>query len=320
MKSSWSRGLSTSWQKSSPTRQALQSPRLDTVRLAPYYLTHIRGQTHDLSEWFRIFALINLTLKKCQGFIDLTQVEAQQLRLEQPLRTPSQARSRLRFESNDPSEEEEDTSEPLSGPSLSSWDQIPKTPAMSTEGFSTQEERHSWTSNNGLPADLVRTIHSLQTGLAENANGLLLMHREVTSRWLLTSDDLKLLQGQQAVLKSQVAAQAATSRDGEGASSKLKEMQEKVSNVLSDLAQAEQRLKDLEAANVLLENKDKTLEHRVDALQTKEGQLSEQLVATLLLVRDLKASGLPPPLLGENHFDLTEDGQETLLSLSKLSG
>jgi hypothetical protein len=29
---------------------------------------------------------------------------------------------------------------------------------------------------------LVRTIHSLQTGLEENANGLLLMHREMSSR------------------------------------------------------------------------------------------------------------------------------------------
>jgi hypothetical protein len=34
--------------------------------------------------------LINLTLENFPGIIDLTQVEAQQLRLDQPLRTPSQ--------------------------------------------------------------------------------------------------------------------------------------------------------------------------------------------------------------------------------------
>jgi hypothetical protein len=77
-------------------------------------------------------------------------------------------------------------------------------------------------------------------------------------------------------------------------------MQEKVLNVLGDLSQAEQRLEDLEAANKsLLENKDKTLEYQVNPLQTKEKQLSEQLVATLLLVRDLKALGLPPSFGGE---------------------
>jgi chromosome segregation ATPase len=167
---------------------------------------------------------------------------------------------------------------------------------MTTKGFSTEEERHFWTADKGIPADLVRTIHSLQTGLEENANGLLLMHGEISSRWLLISDDLKLLQGQQAILRSQVlAAQAATSRDGEGATVNLKEMQEKVSNVLGDLSQAEQRLKDLEVVKSLLKNKAQTLETQVSALETKEKQLSEQLVATLLLVRDFKASGLPPP-------------------------
>jgi hypothetical protein len=137
------------------------------------------------------------------------------------------------------------------------------------------------------------------------------MHREISSRWLLISDDLKLLQGQQVILRSQVAAQAATSGDGDFTSSNLKEIQEKVSNVLRGLAQADQRLKDLEAAKALLENQDETLEHRVDALQAKEKQLSEQLVATLLLVRDLKSSGSPPPLSAEKHFDLTGDGQES---------
>jgi chromosome segregation ATPase len=182
---------------------------------------------------------------------------------------------------------------------MSSLDQIPETPAMTTQGFSTEEEQHLWMADKGLPANLVKTIHSLQTGLEENANGLLLMHREISSRWLLISDDLKLLQGQQAVLRSQVAAQAASLRDSEGATVNLKEMQEKVSNVLSDLSQAEQRLKDLEAAKSLLKNKAQTLESQVSALQTKEKQLSKQLLATLLLVRDLQASGLSPPLWGQ---------------------
>jgi hypothetical protein len=44
------------------------------------------------------------------------------------------------------------------------WDIIPETPVMSEEGFSTEEECQSWSSSTGVPANLVRTIHSyLQT-------------------------------------------------------------------------------------------------------------------------------------------------------------
>jgi hypothetical protein len=75
--------------KYSPTRQGLQSPKLDTSRLTSYYVTHLEAQTHDLNEWYMIFALINLTLNNCHW----VQVDQQEQHLGQPLQTPSRART-----------------------------------------------------------------------------------------------------------------------------------------------------------------------------------------------------------------------------------
>jgi hypothetical protein len=81
--------------KYSPTRQGLlQSPTLDTSCLASYYVTHLEAQTHDLNEWCRIFALVNLTLNNFQGTINRVQVDQQEQRLGQLLQTPSRARTR----------------------------------------------------------------------------------------------------------------------------------------------------------------------------------------------------------------------------------
>jgi hypothetical protein len=79
--------------KSSPTRQDLQSPKLDTSRLVVYYVTHLEGQAHDLNEWYRIFALVNLTLDNFPGTIDQDHVDQQEQRLVQPLQTPARART-----------------------------------------------------------------------------------------------------------------------------------------------------------------------------------------------------------------------------------
>jgi hypothetical protein len=51
-------------------------------------------------------------------------------------------------------------------------------------------------------------------GLDENANNLILMHRELAARWLLIWEDLEAIYGNQSMLQSQVDAQAATSCDG----------------------------------------------------------------------------------------------------------
>jgi hypothetical protein len=72
---------------------------------------------------------------------------------------------------------------------------------MSSVGFSTQEEREEWVRPAvGLPATLVRTMHALQQGLEDNSNNLIVMHREVSSCWLLLADDLKLFLDNQSLL------------------------------------------------------------------------------------------------------------------------
>jgi hypothetical protein len=182
---------------SSPRLQGLQSPSLDTSRLASYFIEHIRQRSKELSEWYRFFALVNLTLDNFEGSIDLSRVEAQESRLGQPLRTPGRSRGRLRFDEDPEEQEEEGTSlgQASSSGALSAWDLLPETPVMSDEGCSTEEERDTWTRPSGttgtVPANLVRTIHALQQGLEENTNNLIMMHRELSGRWVLISEDLK---------------------------------------------------------------------------------------------------------------------------------
>jgi hypothetical protein len=66
---------------------------------------------------------------------------------------------------------------------------------MSDEGFSMQEEQYMWTGptvvTGSIPAGLVRTVHSLQQSLEENANNLILMHHEVSGCWVLIAEDLR---------------------------------------------------------------------------------------------------------------------------------
>ncbi len=269
--------------KYSPTRQAFPTPRLDTTRLATYYVSHLRDQTHDLNEWYRLFALINLTLNNFEGTIDLSHVEQQERRLEQPLQTPARTRTRgLHFDhddEDDPGEEEHSPQDERRAASSSAWEHIPETPVMSSEGFSTQEERDDWVRPEvGLPSDLVRTIHSLQRGLEENANNLIVMHREVSSRWLLLADDLKLLSDNQTLLQSQMAAQATSTREETGLTGiELQALAERITKFLNDMPAAEARVTQLEAAKTTLETKNRTLELLV-------ASLTEQLETTLAIV------------------------------------
>jgi hypothetical protein len=126
----------------------------------------------------------------------------------------------LRFDQDDndkPDDDEASPQEEHRATYLTAWEHIPKTPVMNAEGFSTQEEREEWVRPAvGLPANLVKNIHSLQRGLEDNANNLIVMHREVLSRWLLLADDLKLLADNQSLLQSQMEAQATLAREEEG--------------------------------------------------------------------------------------------------------
>jgi hypothetical protein len=210
--------------KSSPARQGLQSPKLDTSWLAVYYLTHLEAQTHDLNECYRIFALVNLTLENFRGTIDQDHVDQQERRLVQPLQTPARARTwGLRFdqEGNDkPDDHEDSPQEEQWATSLAAWEHIPET--------------HSWDASDELGRLLYprREIRVGQTccwtscqpgenysfsmyGLEDNANNLIVMHREVLSCWLLLADDLKLLSDNQSLLQSQMEAQATLAREEE---------------------------------------------------------------------------------------------------------
>jgi hypothetical protein len=298
--------------KYSPTRQAFPTPRLDTTRLATYYVSHLRDQTHDLNEWYRLFALINLTLNNFEGTIDLSHVEQQERRLEQPLQTPARTRTRgLHFDhddEDDPGEEEHSPQDERRAASSSAWEHIPETPVMSSEGFSTQEERDDWVRPDvGLPSDLVRTIHSLQRGLEENANNLIVMHREVSSRWLLLADDLKLLSDNQTLLQSQMAAQATSTREETGLTGiELQALAERITKFLNDMPAAEARVTQLEAAKTTLETKNRTLELLV-------ASLTEQLETTLAIVLSLRDA--PQGHIPSNPLDLTGSASPDLSTI-----
>jgi hypothetical protein len=130
--------------KSSPTRQAFQSPKLDTSHLAAYFMNHLQDQTHDLNKWYILLALINLPLDNFDRTIDRTQVEQQECCLEQPLQTPARTRTRgLHFDHNhedDPDKDEGSPQDQRRTNILSAWEHIPETPVMSLKGLSTQDE------------------------------------------------------------------------------------------------------------------------------------------------------------------------------------
>jgi hypothetical protein len=285
----------------------------------------LRGETRELNEWFRLFALINLTLENEPEIIDLTQVELQQQQLEQPLRTPARSRGRLRFEGL---QEQADTkgSEPpdsiprLSDVALSSWDQIPETPTMNTEGFSTQEERDAWTSQQSLPANLVRTIHSLESGLEENANNVILMHRELNACWLLIVDDLRKLSGNQSVLQSQIEAQATAAKNAESETVGYQELHDKITRLLESLPDPELRFRALELSNTELEQKNAILETNNANLDSKMDMLMAQLMTSIGMVKSLQDSSsipsAPSNLAGNNLINLSGDVNSTKTSLS----
>jgi hypothetical protein len=139
------------------------------------------------------------------------------------------------------------------------WDTIPETLVMSEEVFSTTEEEC-------VPADLVRTIHSLQTGLSKNANNLTLMHHELSAHWLLILVDLKNLQGNQVILQSQINTQAAGSLDEGPDAAAVEDLNQNLSRVLSELPEAQERVKVLEDSKALLEDKNKVLEAKLKSL------------------------------------------------------
>jgi hypothetical protein len=296
--------------KFSPTRQGLLSPKLDTSRLASYFLDYIRSQNNDLAEWYRFFALVNLTLDNTEGAIDLSQVEIQEQRLVQPLRTPGRPRGRLRFDEETEDEDEEPSTNAGGAASLSAWDQLPETPVMSDEGFSTQEERDAWAgspSNPGtLPADLVRTIQSMQRGLEENANNLTLMHRELSGRWLLIAEDLRNLAGNQAVLQSQVNAQAAAASNAGPTGGELQELVGRVSTFLNDFPAAEERVQTLEASRTSLESTNESLRASIVNLEAQSTLLSDQLASALNIVMSLRNPPQDQANVGTNHVDLTQ--------------
>jgi hypothetical protein len=107
---------------------------------------------------------------------------------------------------------------------------------MSDEGFSTQEEHNTWTSECGLlPANLVRTIHFLLRGWNENTNNLIMMHHELNARWLLIVRDLRKLSGNQTILQSQIEAQATAFREAEANANSYQDLHDKITNLSKDL-------------------------------------------------------------------------------------
>jgi hypothetical protein len=84
--------------------------------------------------------------------------------------------------------------------------------------------------------------------LEENANNLIIMHRELSGRWLLLADNLRNLAGNQLVLQSQVDAQAAATRNNGTVGNELQDLLERVALFLNDLPAAEEKVKSLEAS------------------------------------------------------------------------
>jgi septal ring factor EnvC (AmiA/AmiB activator) len=127
-------------------------------------------------------------------------------------------------------------------------------------------------------------------GLEDNANNLIVMHREVLSCWLLLADDLKLLSDNQSLLQSQMEAQATLAREEEGLlGAEVQALAQRITSFLNDMPAAEAQIVTLEAAKA-------TLEAKNEALTSSVSSLTEQLETTLgivLALRDI-ASGCGP--------------------------
>jgi hypothetical protein len=131
------------------------------------------------------------------------------------------------------------------------------------------------------------------------------MHRELSGRWLLISEDLKNLAGNQAVLQSQVNAQAAMARGNDTLGTQLPELLERVNLVLHDWPATEERVKTLEASRTALEDTNQSLRASIANLETQSALLSSQLAAALNIVMALRNTSSSHSIGDPNHVDLT---------------
>jgi hypothetical protein len=134
--------------KTSPVQQAFPSPILDATHLTANFGDYLKNQTKDSNEWFRLFALVKLTLKNREESVGASQVDQHQCNLDQPLQTPRRPRGRLRFDETEvvDVDSEGELIEGQGPPAASEpvWDNIPDTPFINAEEFSTEEQRESW--------------------------------------------------------------------------------------------------------------------------------------------------------------------------------